>query len=52
MDPGYPLEVVPTYNFSKISEKLHDIENILVSRGHVPRVLPLDPPFGKFQFKE
>ena len=34
----------PTYDFARFSEKLHEIENILVRRGDTPEKPPLDPP--------
>ena len=35
---------VPTYNFAKFSQKLHEIERIWVPGGHAPLAPPLDPP--------
>ena len=50
-DPGFPYEGVSTLQqghqhiiFTKFSETLHEIENILVRRGGTPGVPPLDPP--------
>ena len=31
---------VPTYDFAKICEKLHEIEMILGHRGHMPGAFP------------
>ena len=45
-DPGFPVwegrqpSGAPTYDFAKFCEKLHEIENILGSRGRPP----LNPP--------
>ena len=54
-DPGFPLgggansEGVPTYDFAKFSQKLHEIERIWapVWGAHVPRA-PLDPPLRRY----
>ena len=32
-DPGFPRGGAPTYNFAKISQKLHEIERIWAPRG-------------------
>ena len=33
----------PTYDFAKLSQKLHEIENILGCQGMCTRAMPLDP---------
>ena len=50
-DPGFPRGGaanspggVPTYNFPKFSQKLHEIERIWTPGGHTSLVPPLDPP--------
>ena len=41
---------VPTYDFVKISQKLHEIEKFLGRRGGTRRVRPpLNPPLGFFK---
>ena len=42
----------PTYDFAKISKKLHEIENILGRGGApgAPGVPPLDPPLGMLKY--
>ena len=43
-DPGFPRGGVPTYNFAKISRKLHEIERIWTPGGRIPRAPPPPPP--------
>ena len=49
-DPGFPEEGaptprgVPTYDFAKISQKLHEIERIWT--GGASPAPPLDPPLA------
>ena len=40
--------VAPTYDFAKISQKLHEIERIWTPGGHASLTPPLDPPLVKF----
>ena len=46
-DPGFPRGGganspggAPTYDFAKISQKLHEIERIWTPGGHIPRARP------------
>ena len=57
-DPGFPigggtnpLGGVPTYDFAKFCEKLHEIEKMLGRRGSVRRGRPQDPPLGSYQIE-
>ena len=45
-DLGFPAGGVPTYDFAKFSQKLHENENILGRSGRAPGAPPLDPPLG------
>ena len=53
-DPGFPVGGgpdpmgAPTYDFAKISIKLHEIEKILGHRGDRRRGAP-DPPMSRIQ---
>ena len=61
-DPGFPQGGganspggVPTYDFAKFSQKLHEIERIWTPRGarvpHAPSLdLPLMPDYCPFQY--
>ena len=40
----FPEEGAPTYDFAKISQKLHEIERIWTGGGARPSRPPLDPP--------
>ena len=55
-DPGFPIEGggnrrggTLTYNFDKISKKLHEIEKIVTIGGRTPE-FPLDLPLNMFHF--
>ena len=53
-DPGFPrgarqpLRGVPTYDFAKFSQKLHEIERIWTPWGRASLAAPLDPPLVHF----